>query len=73
MFTWSSAIQGELEEIRRNGTSIRINITLQTLRYTRSKGYVAVSINLFSETNDLSLSEIVYTRIISVVHEVVDG
>ena len=39
----------------------------------RSEGYVTVGINLVSKPNDLSLSEIIHTRVVSVIHKVVYG
>ena len=80
LFVQLFAVLGRLETIYRDEVSARIYIKLAlfadsstTLRCTRSKGYVTVSMNLIPETCGLSLSEIVHARVIGVIHEVTDS
>ena len=42
-------------------------------RRVRLKGYVTVHVDLISETNRLSLGEVVHAGVIGVVHEVLDS
>lgn len=60
-------------KIDHNRLELSQSLPRQVFRHIRSKGYVTIGINLVSEANSLSLSEVVHAGVISVVHEVVYG